>query len=224
MTSRPWIGPRFLSLFSSGRPPLPWNLADRINETLQQNDIRSVGVTGSLCPSVITACGYGAPDREINAGSPHSRWDEGIQWNSVMDDSPGMEKDHPWGNLFLPVKVWFGEGLSRFFDSEALFIDLPFSHRNVGAEWFPALKRLEFKLIFLGFLEGYEGPADALATLKSLPFTTEEFVGTVKFSETGQELTYRLVVAKRIGEVTRKSSAELWEEEDRRFAEMKANT
>src|SRR5205807_8826741 len=73
---RPYIAPRFASLFGSGRPALPWVIADTINIVLADHQIEGVGVTGSLCPSVLTAIGYGAPDRAINAFVFHSRWGE----------------------------------------------------------------------------------------------------------------------------------------------------
>ena len=197
--SRPCIASKFLSLFSAGRPPLPWSLADCINEVLLEQDIQSVGVAGSLCPSVLTACGYDAPDRKINAGSIFSRWDEGIQWSYCIDDSPG---NHPQPSLYLPVEVYFGEGAYRFINSEALFIDLPFSHRNVGAKWFPILYELNFNLIFLGFLQNYDGPDDVLEILKTLPFDIEEYSDQVKYSEKSEELMYRLIVAKRRASTT----------------------
>jgi hypothetical protein len=71
---RPYIAPSFASLFASGRPALPWEIADTINIMLANHQIESIGVTGSLCPSVLTAIGYGAPERKINAFAYYSQW------------------------------------------------------------------------------------------------------------------------------------------------------
>ena len=76
--NRHWIGPRYASLFSWGRPPLPWDLADLIHGELAAHQVSSVGVTGSICPSVLTAFGYDAPEREINIFANHSRRDDGM--------------------------------------------------------------------------------------------------------------------------------------------------
>ncbi len=194
MTSRPWIGPRFLSLFGAGRPALSWELADHINQLLVEENIQSIGVTGSLCPSVLTAVGYGAPDREINAYAFNSRWSEGVGWNCVVEDSPGMEKEVPWSNPYLPVEVNFWDGATPFFTSEAMFIDLPFSHNAVHLR-LSSFEGYHPRLLLLGFLESYDGPEDVLEFAKANGYEFEEMAGRVTYAEKSEELSYRLITA-----------------------------
>ena len=193
--NRPWIGPRYASLFSWGRPPLPWDLADLIHAELAAHQVSSVGVTGSICPSVLTALGYAAPGREINIFANHSRWDDCIGWNNVVEDSPGMEKSHPWSDPYLPVKAHFWDGATPFFRSEALFVDLPFSHHCVRLKM-KFLDEHQYKVILLGFLEGHDGPEDLLRWATEQGYTICEHRGEKLFyREQRIELEYRLAIA-----------------------------
>jgi len=195
MESRPLDAGKFVSIFSTGRPTLPWGIANTINLLMAEQNINSVGVTGSLCPSVLTAMGYGAPDREVNACACYSRWDKAIQLSYVIEDSPGMEQKHRYPDPYLPVKVRFPESPGSFFRSEAVFIDLPFSHRCVQLD--PVfLEETTFKLIFLGFLENYDGPTDILEHVKSSGYELEEISEKVAYVEKKEELLYRLIIAK----------------------------
>ncbi len=192
--TRPWIAPRYGSLFSWGRPPLPWDLADLINAELQTHQVSSVGVTGSICPSVLTAVGYGAPGREINVFAYASRWSEHIGWSNVIADSPGMELDHPWSDPYLPVHPHFWDGATPFFRSEALFADLPFDHPCVRLKQ-QFLREHHYKVILLGFLEGHDGPDDMLRWAEARGYGIAEHRDTLREREKRIELEYRLVVA-----------------------------
>jgi hypothetical protein len=172
-------------------------MADQINQTLLQHNVHSIGVTGSLCPSVLTAVGYGAPDRRINAYAFLSRWDEGTGWNYVLADSPGMEKDHPWSNPYLPVEVDFWDGATPFFNSEAMFIDLPFSHGNVNLH-LSSFEDRHPRLLMLGFLESYDGPDDVLEFARSNEYQFEEVTYKVAYAEKSEELVYRLIIATKV--------------------------
>lgn len=195
MTDRPWIAPRFASLFTCSRPPLSWNMADQISGLLDVHQILSIGVTGSLAPSVLTTLAYGNPERQVNAFASSSTWDEVQGWSCMLGDSPGMEKTHPSGNPYLPVenvRIW--DGAYPFFRSEALFVDLPFSHPAVRLK-LEHLNEFKYRLVLLGFLESYDGPLDVLGWLESRGFKTEEHVDSIKDVERSLKLSYRLVVA-----------------------------
>jgi hypothetical protein len=196
-----YVASRFLSIFSWGRPPVPWDIADWINYEVSKHEIKSIGVTGSLSPSVITSSGFDNPI-EINAfAKSYALWKEGIDWKYVIEDSPGMEKTVPWPNPYLPVDFDLWDGATPFFDSEAIFTDLPFSHHlvdlNMGFldEGPYAETGRPYKLILMGFLEGHEGPGDILNWAQSRGYVTTEHRAPITNWETVQELVYRLVVA-----------------------------
>lgn len=192
-----FIAPRFLSLFGWGRPPLPWSIADTIAELLQKHGVARIGVTGSLSPSVLVAIGYGDPKRQVNAFARSSLWEEGMGWNDVIEDSPNMELSRPWANPYLPTEnVHFWDGASPFFYSDALFVDLPFSHPQVGLK-IEHLKDQEYRLILCGFLESHDGPTDVLDWCASNGYATKEHAGVITNVEKSESLTYRLVAATR---------------------------
>lgn len=198
MVTQPYIGPRYCSLFGWGRPPLPWNLADKINLVLNKHQIMRVGVTGSLCPSVLVALGDGAPDRKIHAYVNYSRWDDAESWNYMIEDSPGMEADHPWAKVYLPVDFNLWDGATPFMAfTDAIFTDLPLSHRAVG------LGHVRFnperhRLLLMGFLERYAGPDDVLQWAREHDYTLSTFSDTIHCVETEESLTYQLVIAERL--------------------------
>lgn len=194
--ARPYIAPQFASLFWSGRPAIPWEIADIINIVLAEHNIQSIGVTGSLHPSIAAAIGYGAPDRHINAFAFKSAWDDGIGWNNVIDDSPGMEDTHPAANQYLPSHLLLWDGATPFFRSEAIFADLPFSHSLVGLD----LKHLdtrEYRLMLLGFMAEHEGPHDLMKWLDDHHYLLVDYHGNTHVPEGPGSLAYRLVVATR---------------------------
>lgn len=199
MTNTPHIAVQYLSLFNWGRPPLPWDLADFISTTLAAQSINElgVGVTGSLCPSVLTAMAYGAPDRLVNAFAFKSQWSEGEGWNCVIEDSPGMENDTPWAKNYLPFKnIRFWDGASPFFHSEALFIDLPFSHECVQLK-LDFLKPNKHRLLLLGFLQDHMGPDDVLEWAKQHGYQLQEHIAVIENIEQSKKLTYKLMIARK---------------------------
>ena len=198
MENRPYIGAQYTSLFYSGRPALPWDIADVISVILAEADIDElgVGVTGSLCPSVLTTLAYDAPERKVNAFAFTSAWSKGVGWNSVIEDSPGMEEEVPWANMHLPSKnIHFWDGATPFFHSEALFIDLPFSHRCVGLN-IKSLRPSRNRLLMLGFLEEHDGPEDILDWAKHNNYQLEEHKSEIENVEYDKTFAYKLIVAK----------------------------
>lgn len=198
MGNKPYIGLRYLSLFNWGRPPLPWDIADIISQTLDDAaiDQLGVGVTGSLCPSVLTALAYGAPERKVNAFAFTSAWSKGESWNCVIDDSPGMDKEVPWANTYLPSKnIRFWDGATPFFHSEALFVDLPFSSECVELE-LKFLSPVRNRLIMLGFLQDHARPDDVFNWVKQHNYKLEEFDSTIASVEYGKSLRYKLIIAR----------------------------
>lgn len=196
MQNRPWIGPQFASLFCWGRPPIPWDIADKLSMLLKEHAIANIGVSGSLSPSILTAVAFDAPDRHINTFAFVSMWNEAAGWDYVIEDSPGMEETHPWATYYLPAtnkRLHFCEGATPFFASEALFVDLPFSHRAMHLKLNSL--RDNYKLVLLGFLEGHDGPMDLLEWVGRNGYSTDEVVASIENAETGQSLHYRLVSA-----------------------------
>ena len=197
MENRLHIGVQHLSLFYTGRPALPWDIADIISTSLADADVDElgVGVTGSLCPSVLTALSYGAPERKVNAFAFTSAWSEGEGWNIVIDDSPGMENEVPWAKRYLPSNnIHFWDGATLFFHSEALFIDLPFSHRCVELK-IDFLRPERNRLLMLGFLEEHDGPEDMLVWAEKNDYQFEEHIAEVKNVEYNKQLSYKLIIA-----------------------------
>jgi hypothetical protein len=196
-SAAPHIAVRYLSLFSWGRPPLPWGLADKINIALREHDIASVGVTGSLCPSVLTALAYGSPEREVNAFNYKSRWSDGTGWNCVLDDSPGMELDAPRAKPYLPVSsVHFWDGATPFFYSQALFVDLPFEHSHVRLK-IDHLNGFDHRLLMLGFLDEHDGPVDVLDWAMSKGYEVSEHAEKITNVEKSMSLVYRLKIVRK---------------------------
>ena len=189
---RPLIGPRFSSLFGYFRPPIRWDTADKISEQLGLVNARSVGVTGSLSPSVLTACGYGDSNREVNAYARYSGWDEVVGYSHVREDSDGEDTEWPAASHYLPVaNVHFWDGASPFFWSDCLFIDLPFNHPAVGLklDW---LKKRKHKLVMLGFFEGHDGPNDVREWLEHQDYFIQENTEVFDLSESGAKNSYKL--------------------------------
>lgn len=193
---RPWVGPQFAPWFASSRPQICWETADYINYFLKKHNITSIGVTGSLSPSVLISLAYGNDEREVNGFYSKGMWDEIDGWNYVIGDSPGMEKTHPFAEFNIPfneqITVW--DGASPFFHSEAIFSDLPFSHKCVRLDM-KFLKDKPYKVIVLGFLEGYEGPQDVYEFYENndeYEMRKESF--SVSFSEKDIKLKYQVIV------------------------------
>ncbi|MFO1303176.1 MAG: hypothetical protein U1F54_05555 [Burkholderiales bacterium] len=190
--NRPWVAPRYLSLFGWSRPPLPWEIADEVAVALDTAKVESVGITGSLSPSVLASVGYGS-ERKLNAYAFDSSWSEGMGWNCVIEDSPGMEETCPWAQQHLPRSALFWDGPTPMLDSQALFVDLPFDHRAVRVK-LEALKTGSYRLVLLGFLEDHAGPHDVHDYFTQLGFTWREAIETVKSAELSSKLQYRLLV------------------------------
>ena len=199
MKEAPYIAQRHLSLFTWGRPPIPWGIADIISNTLKEHNIKDVGLTGSLSPSIIVALGCENKERLINAFASRSLWDEGTGWNYMIEDSPGMEKDLPFINTFLPsinLDIW--DGATPFFGSNALFIDLPLSHPSVNLDikW---INERDHELLFLGFLEEYSGPLDVKEWALKKGYEFKVHKEKIFNEEDSKSLEYTLVICSNRG-------------------------
>jgi len=183
-----------------GRPPIPSELAEVVVTTLDKWRIGRVGVVGSMSPSVLTTLAYTEtpPRREVSGFAPEGFWDDLVAWNYGLDEldtNSDEELQALSTSRFLPfnsIDIW--DGATPFFESEALFIDLPFSHRCVrlDAKW---LERRPHPVIFLGFLERHEGPADILAWVTQKGYTVESHTATIRNGEKRRKLKYTLCVA-----------------------------
>lgn len=194
------IGVRNVSHFTVGRPPIPWALADLIANTLDKHHCDTVGIGGSMHPSILVACGFERPDRELNAWATRSMWNEAICWNLNKEDSePPEDDDWPWANTALPLNdknVRFPEGASAMLRGAALFLDLPFYSELLQLD-LSALDRWgwEDKLLLLGFLEGHDGPDDVLEWSKQKDHLHEEFCYVITNTEARTTLEYKLIIA-----------------------------
>ena len=109
-----------------------------------------------------------------------------------------METRFPKIDPYLPVNVSFWDGASPFFDSEALFVDLPFSHRSVGLKIAHLnVREAPYKILMFGFLDRHDGPTDALEWAVSNGYQCEEYSSQVKHAEKSERFIYRLTVARK---------------------------
>lgn len=192
---RPYIGQKHASYFVSSRPQISWELADYIYYLLEEQKIKEIGCTGSMCASVLIALAYGDAKRQVNGFTSKDMWHEIGGWNHMLEDSPGMEKNYPYAKFNIPfhqqINIW--DGASPFFYSEAIFCDLPFSHRCVNLK----LKHLTdkaYKIIILGFLQSYEGPDDVLNYFQNNShYKMTKKIFKIDFIENNKNLNYELV-------------------------------
>ena len=103
----------------------------------------------------------------------------------------------PWADKFIPVEnfhLW--EGASPFFRSDALFLDLPFTHRVVDLD-IKFINKHEHSVVLLGFLEGYAGPDDVKAWAVEGGYAFEQHQEAIHNQEDDSDLTYTLLIATR---------------------------
>jgi hypothetical protein len=109
-----------------------------------------------------------------------------------------MEKTHPYTNVCLPVsegQLHFWDGATPFFNSEALFIDLPFNHAAVKLQ-LPSLSKRQYKLIVLGFMDTFDEPTDVYEWAQANGYVFEETIASIKNPEKGISVNYKLLIGR----------------------------
>lgn len=194
-----WLDKRFASLFTWGRPPLPGATADLLAAVADRYEIRSALVLGSCCPSVLTAIGFGDPKRQIRMIDMKSRWWEG--YGGFLEDSDEPDR-YPKYDAWLPAKR-IG-AMSEWSWSprlgEMIFVDVPGSSELVGADLARVVGAVAPRLVVIGFMEGHPGPAELEAALRDQSWLLEEATFSLANHETGEVLSYRMVVGVRPSE------------------------
>lgn len=195
MYNRPYVAIQNVSHFLFARPALPWGLADKVAEVLMRLEVKQVGVTGSLHPSILVAAAHGDAKRQVNTFAYRSCWERAIAWNCVQEDSPGLSESAPWGNPCLPVaenQVHFWDGATPFFGSELLFIDLPFNHPCVALKLASFERRARLPRLMLGFMSDHDGPDDVLRWAREKGYEFEVFEDAICNLEKNQCVNYVL--------------------------------
>lgn len=191
------LAQRFGSLYTWGRPPIPAMAADTLAAVVDHHAVRSALVLGSCCPSVLAALGFGDPERVIRMVDMESRWWEG--YNSGLDEgSPRARAAFPTYDPWLPGKKILALTDWRYGPTlgEMLFIDLPGESDLVRKDLSNVVRRVRPRLVVMGFLERYQGPQDLEEYLRQdRAWSLDEERHFVRNHETGERLTYRLVVA-----------------------------
>ncbi len=189
-----WLDKRFASLFTWGRPPLPGQAADLLAALTDKYKIRKALVLGSCCPSVLAAIGFGDPERVIRMIDLQSRWWEAYGWFLEDMDDP---ESYPRYDAWLPSKRIFAMGEWQWSPrlGEMLFVDLPGSSPLVRADLLEVLTAVSPRLVVLGFMSGQPGPDDLGDALLAHGWSLAESTIEAKNCESGERLSYRLMVA-----------------------------
>lgn len=194
--NRAYIGPQYAAWFIGGRPQISWHMADYLHHLLNKHGIDRVGVTGSLSLSILVALAYGETINEVNAFASHTPLNRISGWNWMIEDSPGMEKNIPYAHFDIAFKnkMYLWDGATPFFENEAIFCDLPFSHECVQLK-LESLTDWSHKLILLGFLQEHEGPDDVFEYFKNdNHYQLHKKHFPVENVEYGKKLDYELAV------------------------------
>jgi hypothetical protein len=190
-----WLPQRYGSIYTWGRPPMPGQCADTLAAVLNKYCIRSALVLGSCCPSILTAIGFGSPERRIRMLDQRSRWWDG--YGAFVEDCDNPD-GYPAYDSWLPH-----EQISTLMEwswkpclGEMIFVDLPGSSRLIDADLVAVVRSVDPWLIAMGFMENHPGPNELESHLRADGWEMAEETGYLINHETGERITYRLVFAK----------------------------